>query len=90
MRKITAEAICGLLDILIGPTEPVADSAIDVEREENLQTLIDIGNWVLDGLYYAAKHRKEPYYSSRKVGERAYATMLEWKDWLAEGEDELA
>ena len=90
MRKITAEAICGLLDILIGPTEPVADSAIDVDREENLKALIDIGNWVLGELYNAAKHKKEPYYSSSKVGERAYGAMLEWKDWLAESEDELA
>ena len=90
MRKITAEAICGLLDILIGPTEPVADSAIDAGREENVKTLIDIGNWVLDGLYCAAQHRKEPYYSSRIVGERAYGAMLEWKDWLTESEDELA
>lgn len=90
MTKLTAEAICELLDILIGPTEPVADSAIDVAREENLKTLIDIGNWVLDGLYHSAKHRKEPYYSSSKVGERAYGAMLEWKDWLIEVEDELA
>ena len=90
MKRMTCQEICKLLDIVVGPTEPVADSAIDVEREENLQTLIDIGNWVLDGLYYAAKHRKEPYYSSRKVGERAYGAMLEWKDWLAEMEDKLA
>lgn len=90
MRKITAEAICGLLDILIGPTEPVADSAIDVEREENLKALIDIGNWVLDEVYYAARHRKSPYYSRKIVGERAYGAMLEWKDWIAENEEELA
>lgn len=45
---------------------------------------------MLDGLLYAAKHRKDPYYSSRTVGERAYATMLEWKDWLAKREEELA
>lgn len=90
MKRMTGQEICKLLDIVIGPTEPVADSAIDIEREENLKTLIDIGNWVLDGLYYAAEHRKEPYYSSSKVGERAYSTMLEWKDWLAEKGDELA
>ena len=90
MKRMTNQEICKLLDIVIGPTEPVADSAIDIEREENLKTLIDIGNWVLDGLYYAAQHRKEPYYSSSKVGEKAYGAMLEWKDWLAEMEDKLA
>ena len=90
MKRMTNQEICKLLDIVIGPTEPVADSAIDVEREENLKNLIDIGNWELDGLYYAAQHRKDQYYSSSKVGERAYGAMLEWKDWLAESEDELA
>lgn len=90
MDKMTSTEICKLLDIVIGKTEPVADSAIDPEREENLKTLIDIGDWVLDGLLYAAEHRKDPYYSSRTVGERAYATMLDWKDWLAQKEVELA
>lgn len=90
MKRMTGQEICNLLDIVIGPTEPVADSAIDLEREENLKILIDIGNWVLDGLYYAAEHRKDPYYSSSKVGEKAYGAMLEWKNWLAETEDELA
>ena len=90
MRKMTPEEICKLLDILVGNTEPVADSAIDAETNENLKALIDIGNWVLDGMWYAARHRKDPYYSSQTVGERAYATMLEWKEWLAEKEEELA
>ena len=90
MKRMTNQEICKLLDIVIGPTEPWADSAIDIEREENLKTLIDIGNWVLIQLYCAAKHRKSTYYSSSKVGERAYGAMLEWKDWLAEMEDELA
>ena len=90
MAKMTSSEICKLLEIIVGNSEPVADSAIDSVREENLKTLIDIGNWVLDGLYYAAEHRKDPYYSSNKVGERAYAAMLEWKDWLTEKEEELA
>ena len=90
MRKMGSNEICKLLDILVGNTEPVADSAIDFETEENLKTLIDIGDWVLDGMWYAAKHRKDPYYSSQTVGERAYAAMLEWKKWLAEKEEELA
>lgn len=87
---MTSREICKLLDIVVGATDPIADSAIDPIREENLEALIDIGNWVLDGLLYAAEHRKDPYYSSRTIGERAYATMIEWKEWLAKIEDELA
>ena len=89
-KKMTAQEICKLLEIIVGDTEPVVDSAIDVQIEENLKTLLDIGDWVLDGLWYAADHRKDPYYSSRQVGERAYAAMLEWKEWLAQKVKELA
>lgn len=90
MAKMTSIEICKLLEIVVGETEPIADSAIDQIREENLWTLIDIGNWVLDGLLYAAEHRKDPYYSSQRIGETAYAAMLEWKEWLAQKEEELA
>lgn len=90
MGKMTSREICKLMGIIVGNTEPVADSAIDTGIEENLKTLIDIGNWVLDGLSYAAEHCKDPYSSSRTIGERAYATMLEWKDWLTVKEEELA
>lgn len=90
MEKMTSREICKLLEIVVGETEPIADSAIDSVREENLKTLIDIGDWVLDGLLYAAEHRKDPYYSSQAIGEKAYATMLEWKEWLARIEEELA
>lgn len=87
---MTSREICKLLGIVVGKTEPIADSAIDPIREENLKTLIDIGDWVLDGLQCAAEHHKDPYYSSQAIGERAYATMLEWKEWLAQKEAELA
>ena len=90
MKKLTSSEICDLLEYLIGETEPVADTAIDDIREQNLKILIDIGDWILDGLYYTAKHNHDIYKSSREMGERAYATMLEWKDWLAKKERELA
>lgn len=67
MEKMTSREICKLLEIVVGETEPIADSAIDDERKENLKTLIDIGNWVLDRLLYVAERRKDPYYSSQKV-----------------------
>ena len=90
MDKMTSTEICKLLEIVVGDPEPVADTAIDEKREQNLMTLIDIGDWVLDGLLYAAEHRHDQYYSSRSIGEIAYATMLQWKDWLARKEEELA
>ena len=90
MTKFSHNEIEKLLDALIGNTEPVADSAIDERINENLMLLIDTVNWCLDGVYDAARHRKSPYGSQRVVGERAYAAMLEWKEWLGNVEDELA
>ena len=90
MAKMTSREICKLLEIIIGEIEPVADSAIDPVRAENLKTLINVGDWVLDGLFYAAEHRKDPYYSSQTIGETAYAAMHEWREWLAQKEEELA
>ena len=90
MLKFNHKEIEKLLEALIGNTEPVADSAIDDEINENLMLLIDTVNWCLDGVYDAARHRKSPYGSQSAVGERAYAAMLEWKDWLENVENELA
>lgn len=90
MTKFSHNEIEKLLDVLIGNTEPVADSAIDEKINENLMLLIDTVNWCLDGVYDAARHRKSSYGSQRSVGERAYAAMLEWKEWLENVENELA
>ena len=89
-RKFESREITKLLSALIGATCPVADSEIDRQINENLMVLIDVINWCLDGVYSAASNRKSPYGSQRVVGERAYAAMLEWKDWLENVENELA
>lgn len=89
-RKFESGEITKVLDALIGMTCPVADSTIDRQINENLMVLIDVTNWCLDGVYYAASNRKSPYGSQMDVGERAYAAMLEWKEWLENCENELA
>lgn len=89
-HKFESREITKVLDALIGKTSPVADSCIDMQRNENLMVLIDVINWCLDGVYDAASNRKSPYGSQRVVGERAYAAMLEWKEWLENIENELA
>lgn len=90
MTKFNHNEIEKLLNAMIGETCPVADSEIDRQINENLMLLIDVINWCLDGVYSAASYRKSPYGSQRVVGERAYAAMLEWKEWLGNVEDELA
>ena len=76
--------IIKLLEILIGNTEAVGDSAADDEIESNLKTLIDIANWCMDGVSQSASTRHRPEYSMRKVGERAFSALCEWEEWLNE------
>ena len=76
--------IIKLLEILIGNTEAVGDSAVDDKIDSNLKTLIDIANWCMDGVSQSASTRHRPEYSMRKVGERAFSALCEWEEWLKE------
>lgn len=89
-RKWNYAEVTKILNALIGMTEPTADSALDEVVAENLKMLIDVVNWCLDGMYYSAGYRKSPFGSARAIGERAYAAMLEWKDWIEKVEEEFA
>ena len=78
------EEIIKLLGVLIGDVEAIGDSAIDRKIEANLKTLIDITNWCLDGIHQSSctRHRFEG--SMRDVGERAFSSLVEFRDWLNE------
>lgn len=89
-RTFETKEITKLMNVMIGGTEPCADSAIDFKVDSNLRTLIDVVNWCLDGIYDAARHRKSEYRSAMDIGERAYASLLQWKDWITAVEEELA
>lgn len=90
MRKWSTDEIIKVIDSMIGRTEPAGDCAIDHVVEDNVRTLIDVMDGCLDRMYEAATYRKSEYGSQRDVGERAYAAMLEWRDWLNNKEEELA
>lgn len=83
MKKLTSRDICNLLDILVGNTEPYGDTAIDEVTEQNLKILIDVGDWILDGVLFAADFYKSPMLSMRVIGMRAKRAMFEWRDWLS-------
>lgn len=76
--------IIKLLEILIGATEAVGDSAIDNKVEINLKTLIDVADWCMDGVSQSASTRHRPEYSMRTVGECAFSALCEWEEWLKE------
>lgn len=81
---MNAKEIIKLIDILIGGTEAVGDSAVDRTVEENLKKLIDITNWCLDGIANSATTRHRHEGSMRVIGERAFSTMCEYHEWLQE------
>lgn len=89
-RTFETNEITKLMNVMIGGTEPYADSAIDEKIDSNLRTLIDVINWCLDGMYDAARYRKSEYRSAMDIGERAYASLLQWKEWIEGVEEELA
>lgn len=86
----TSDEIIKLASALIGSVHPVADSAIDWKVKENLKTMIDVINWALGEMSEVAGNRHSFYGSQRDVGERAYAALLEWEEWLRGVEEELA
>jgi len=83
-RGLKSDEIIRVLEVLIGGTEPVGDEAVDAQHEENLKTLIDVTNWCLDRVNFAAEHRHSLYMSERRPAERAFGAMGEWHQWLGE------
>lgn len=89
-RTFTSDEIIKLASALIGSVHPIADSAIDRKVDDNLKTMIDVVNWALGEMIESAGNRHSFYGSQRDVGERAYAALLEWEEWLRGVEEELA
>ena len=79
--KFTAEDITRLLDILVGASTAVGDSAVDNKIMDNLNTVIDICEWCLDRLDDAAKTKDRPEATMNKIGSHAYSYIGGIKDW---------
>ena len=63
---------------LIGPTEPYGDSAIDGERTENLEKLLDVAMELLYDIERVANYKDRIEGSMRMMGERAYTVLNDW------------
>lgn len=84
MKKLSGEDIAAVTLELIGPTEPVGDSAIDAKVSDNLEKLIDVADYIFDDLARAADHANDTWNSSRKVGIEAKTYLTDTVDWLRE------
>jgi len=84
MTRLKSNEIIKVLDILVGSAEPIGESNYDEKAMENLQTLIDITNWCLDGVANARDYLGRYEYSMNKIGFDAQCAMQDWLKWLAE------
>lgn len=67
-----AEQIYEVVETLIGPVEPYADTAIDFKRKENMEKLIyvfDQMHRVIDDIGY--RYADSPYGSAKEIGQMA-------------------
>lgn len=82
MAEMTSKEIIKVVDNLIGMTTAIGESNADKKIDANLMKMIDLVNWLLDGVADSARTRHRSEYSMRETGERAFSAMCEWKDWL--------
>ena len=82
--KLTSGEIIKLLDNLIGPTEPYGDSAIDLARKENLNVLLNVTDWCLDGILYALQGLSSERASEKKLGIIAENAFKDYEQWIKE------
>lgn len=84
MSRLTSQEIIKVLDNLIGGTEAVGDSWADEKIMFNLQTLIDVTNWCLDGVNQSSGTMGRPEGSMHNIGFTANCALDEWRVWLNE------
>lgn len=69
------ETIVEVIDKLIGETEPIADSAIDAERFDNLETLISVTAELLARIGEVSRSDLMAYGSAEKCIVRAQKAL---------------
>ena len=83
MSDLKSNEIVKVLDVLIGNTEAIGESDEDERRLGNLETLIGVTNWCMDGLQYAmdsGQGRQEA--SMHKIGYTAQCALDEYREWI--------
>ena len=87
MSKLEKDTIIDIIDILIGSTYVTGDHNIDTEHAENLQRLLEILDYYVDGIVNLAEYKDRPEASISKIGTLAdfwikstIATLIENTD----------
>lgn len=67
---------------LVGEIQPYGDSAIDRERTNNLEEMIQIINDLLYDVEMVGACRNRPEYSMKIMAKKADDAMGSWLNWL--------
>ncbi|EGO6516584.1 hypothetical protein ACFJX8_04945 [Enterococcus faecalis] len=73
-----------IVDQLVGPVNPVADSRVDEERSENLDKLISLINHLGLQLFQVSTSDLEMYSSANTVIKKAKEASKELSEWFVE------
>lgn len=73
-----------IVNKLVGPITPVADSAIDSQRLENLKVYCDLTEQMCLNIYSIAKDRNSQFFSMKEIGEHAYKFLMQLKEFIPE------
>ena len=85
MKQFESKEIIKLLNILIGETEAIGETYEDERRLANLQKLIEVTDWCLDGIQYAMFSGVDrPEYSMRLISEQARNVLNDYKVWIGD------
>ena len=73
---------------LIGAIEPIADSAVDSKRFENLKEYCDLAEEILHDIYKVAQVSDSQFGSMAKAGEYAKERLNTFGDYLPSNSQE--
>jgi hypothetical protein len=65
-----ANEVIKVIEKLIGKIEPVADSAIDSQRKDNIEKYLEVLQHMYSEVHWVAmRHKDSPYGSQKEIGQ---------------------
>ena len=81
-EKLSEKQIADLVMTLVGEVKPVGSTHVDDQRFQNLHTLQDVVDILLDEIYFVTADLDQCEYSRRRSAENACNWMQEKKKWF--------
>jgi hypothetical protein len=81
-EKFSDVQIADLVMALAGEVEPVGETHVDDQRFQNLCTLQNVVDILLDEIYFVTAYSDRYEYSMKRSAETAYSWMKEKKKWF--------